>query len=333
MWRLQLHTLLSDFKRYRIQQQQQCYAVTLYMSLLAIVILSRGNCGLSIGTTRYLVAMATADLLTIITDIILWRISYYYFPGTFLDITPVCSVINVLANVATNCSVWYTVIFTFDRFIAICYHDLKTKYCIGKNAPVVLAITGVLLCLKNLPFYFTQQPGRMIGNVPWDCFRKPSYFTAPGWVAFGWLDPILTPLFPFVLILLLNTLTVRHILVASRVRKGLWGQNMAENRSDPEMESRRRSVILLFAISGSFILLWLVSVVKFFHYAIAGADPNNYNESEYVFEHSGDMLLALNCCTNTFIYGVTQSKFREQFLNAVKYPFSSIIQLINKRNN
>ncbi|GCB66591.1 hypothetical protein scyTo_0010120 [Scyliorhinus torazame] len=43
------------------------------VNLLAIVILIRGKCGLSSCTTRYLVAMATADLLVIITEVFLWR--------------------------------------------------------------------------------------------------------------------------------------------------------------------------------------------------------------------------------------------------------------------
>ncbi|XP_067865083.1 probable G-protein coupled receptor 139 [Heterodontus francisci] len=298
------------------------------VNLLAIVILSRGKCGLSTCTTRYLVAMAMADLLVIITDVILWRFKDDYFPWTFLDITPVCSVIIVLSRVATDCSVWFTVTFTFDRFVAICCQKLKTKYCTAKTAAVVLTTTCILLCFKNIPFYFTYEPGWITDNVPWGCYNKLNYFTEPGWVGFDWFDTVLTPLLPFALILLLNTLTVRHILVASRVRKGLRGQSKGKNHSDPELESRRKSVILLFSISGSFILLWLVFVVQFLHYIFEGAI---LTFSVYVFQKVGSMLRLLSCCTNTFIYGVTQSRFREQFKSMVKYPVASIIQLINKQ--
>ncbi|XP_067884094.1 probable G-protein coupled receptor 139 [Heterodontus francisci] len=302
-------------------------------NFLAIVILSRGKCGLSTCTTYYLVAMATTDLLVIVTDVVLWRISYYYFPGSFLKITPVCTVIFVLLCTAAECSVWFTVTFSFDRFVAICCQKLKTKYCTEKTAAVVLATTCILLCSRNIPFYFITEPEEIIDNVPWECSIKPSYYTEPGWVGFAWFDTVLTPLLPFVLILLLNALTVRHILVASRVRKGLRGQREGENHSDPEMESRRKSVILLFTISGSFILLWLIIVIDFFYYIITGTDPNDYNDSEHIFRQVGFMLQLLSCCTNTFIYVVTQSKFREQFKGAVKYPVTSIIQLINKQNN
>uniref|UniRef100_UPI00398F5D60 probable G-protein coupled receptor 139 n=1 Tax=Pristiophorus japonicus TaxID=55135 RepID=UPI00398F5D60 len=303
------------------------------VNLVAIVILSRGKCGLSTCTTRYLVAMAAADLLVIITEVILRWINLYYFPVSFLDITPVCSVIAVLKRAATDCSVWFTVTFTFDRFVSICWQKLKTKYCTGRTAAVVLATSCILLSSKNIPHYFVFEPWVIIDNVPWGCATIPAYVTEPGWVGFDWFGTVLTPLLPFAAILLLNTLTVRHILVASRVRKRLRGESKGENGSDPEMESRRKSVILLFTISGSFILLWLVYVVHFLYYSIAGINPDYYKDSISTFAQVGSILQNLSSCTNTFIYGVTQSKFREQLKSAVKYPVSSIIQLIKKKQN
>ncbi|XP_062894257.1 probable G-protein coupled receptor 139 [Mobula hypostoma] len=299
------------------------------VNLVAIVILSRGKCGLSTCTTRYLVAMAAADLLTIVTEVILSQINEYYFPLNFLDIIPVCSVTDVLMSTATDCSVWFTVTFTFDRFVAICCQKLKTKYCTGKTAAVVLTTTGVLFCLKNVPRYFTREPQVVIDNVPWFCKIKDNYFTDPGWTGYDCLDTVLTPFLPFAVILLLNALTVRHILVASRVRKGLKGQSKGENCSDPEMESRRRSVVLLFTLSGSFILLWMTIVVNVIYYQVSGKGFD-FNDSEWIFHYFGVLLSDFSCCTNTFIYAVTQSKFREQIIKAVKYPVTSVLHFINK---
>ncbi|XP_072094831.1 probable G-protein coupled receptor 139 [Mobula birostris] len=273
--------------------------------------------------------MAAADLLTIVTEVILSRINWYYFPWNFLDITPVCSVINVLKYTATDCSVWFTVTFTFDRFVAICCQKLKTKYCTGKTAAVVLVTNGILSCLKNIPRYFTFEHSVIIDNVPWFCRTRDNYFTDPGWIGYDWLDTVLTPFLPFAGILLLNALTVRHILVASRVRKGLKGQSKGENRSDPEMESRRRSVVLLFTLSGSFIVLWMAYVVNVIYYQVSGKG-SDFNDSEWIFHYVGVLLSIFSCCTNTFIYTVTQSKFRERLIGAVKYPVTSVLQFMNK---
>ncbi|XP_072105718.1 probable G-protein coupled receptor 139 [Mobula birostris] len=299
------------------------------VNLVAIAILSRGKCGLSTCTSLYLVAMAAADLLTVVTQVILNQINLYYFPWSFLSITPVCSVIDTVRYIATDCSVWFTVTFTFDRFVAICCQKLKVKYCTRKTATVFLTITSVLFCLKNIPRYFTWEPDEIIDSVPWFCDLMDNVFTDPGWVAYDWLDSVLSPFLPFAGILLLNALTVRHILVTSRVRKGLKGQSTGGNCSDPEMESRRRSVVLLFTLSGNFILLWLTLVVKFIYYQVSGKGFD-FNDSEWIFHYIGVLLRDFSCCTNTFIYVVTQSKFREQMISAVKCPVTSLLQYIKK---
>ncbi|XP_067882967.1 probable G-protein coupled receptor 139 [Heterodontus francisci] len=298
------------------------------VNLVSIVILSRRNCGLSSCTTRYLVAMSTADLLVIITNIILRRINNLYFPLNFLKLTSVCRPLYVLIRAAVDCSVWFTITFTFDRFVAICCPKLKSKYCTRKTASVVLTTTGILLCLKNIPIYFRYKPTRVINNVEWRCSNNPSHFTDPRWIGFRMFDKVLTPLLPFILILLLNALTFRHILVTSRVRQRLRGQSKKDNHSDSEMERRRKSMILLFSISGSFIFLWFLYILYIFA-ARYFLDVYSYR----TFEAVAYMLRNLNCCTNTFIYVVTQSEFREQLKSAVKYPVTSILKLINKQSN
>ncbi|XP_048476731.1 probable G-protein coupled receptor 139 [Rhincodon typus] len=300
------------------------------VNLLAIVMLSRGKCGVSCCTTRYLVLMAAADQMVMIAEVILRKFSYYYFPQSFLDITPVCRVIGAMSRFAIDCSVWFTVTFSFDRFVTICCQKLKTKYCTEKTATVILATTCTLFCLKNIPFYFQYEPLRIINNVPFHCKTKSSYFTETWWVALDWLDTALTPLLPFALILWLNAVTVRHILVTSRVRKKLKGESKEENRRDPDMESRRKSVILLLAISGIFILLWLMYNVNFLYYVIQGVNPANYPSFLYDFDKVGIMLRNLSCCTNTFISTASLSRFRAKIRNAVKYLVTLIPCIMSK---
>ncbi|XP_059805768.1 probable G-protein coupled receptor 139 [Hypanus sabinus] len=273
--------------------------------------------------------MAAADLLAIVTEVILYRISKHYFPMSFLDITPVCRSIYVLSYVAIDCSVWFTVTFTLDRHVVICCQKLRSKYNNERTAALILATIGTLLCVKNVPLYFAQKSVEVIDNVPWLCVMMNNFYTDPGWVAFDGVIMILTPLLPFVVIVLLNALTVRHILVASRVRKGLRGRSEGKNHSDPEMESRRRSVVLLVTLSGSFIVLWLTVVVDFAYYQITGTAADR-NDSEEIFHDVAYLLSNVSCCTNTFIYAATQSKFREQVKKAVTYPAASLRQLLNK---
>ncbi|XP_078286386.1 putative G-protein coupled receptor 139 [Rhinoraja longicauda] len=299
------------------------------VNLLAIVILCRGKCGLSKCITRYMLAMAASDLLVGITDPFLRKTILIYFPYSFLNITPVCTTVEFLVFATTAVSVWLTVAFTFDRFVAICCEKLKIKYCTERTAAVVIGAVIVLGCLENIPRCFTMVPGYEFDNLPWECFTKPNFYTSSAWIAYGVTHRVLTPCLPFFLILLLNVLTVRRIVAASRVRRVLRGRSNGENDKDPEMENRRKSIVLLFSITATFILLWATQAVFFIFKGIAKIDddgtPTGYY---YITGITSTFLQLLSTCTNTCIYVVTQSKFRQVLMNAVKFPLRVIRALV-----
>ncbi|XP_048381254.1 probable G-protein coupled receptor 139 [Stegostoma tigrinum] len=308
-------------------------AIGVPVNLVTIVILARGNCGLSKCIMWYLVGMAVADLLVVIMDPILTVIVVIYFPYSFLRITPVCTLVLFFGFAVTVVSVWLTVAFTFDRFVMICCEKMKTKYCTEKTAAVVVGVVGVLGILEALPWYFTIGPQYMVDNVPMSCANKPSFFTSTAWGAYQLFHFIFSPVVPFFLILLLNILTVRHILVASRARRQLQGCNNRERHKDPVIESRRKSIILLFSISGSFVLLWVTRVVYNIYTQLDGNHSySTYTDPRFITERVSLMLQLLSSCTNTCIYAVTQTKFREELKNGVKFPLCLIMNLCSSQS-
>lgn len=129
-------------------------SLSVAVNVVAIVILSRGKCGLSKCITRYLVAMAVADVMVVVFEVILKRINNIYLPINILFITPVCAMIMVLKLAALDCSVWFTVAFTFDRLVAISSPNLRPRYCTTRTASVVIASATALACLRSIPYYF-----------------------------------------------------------------------------------------------------------------------------------------------------------------------------------
>ncbi|XP_067909624.1 uncharacterized protein [Heterodontus francisci] len=299
------------------------------VNLLTIGTLSRGKCGLSKCVTRYLVAMATADLLVIILDLILRHIPIVYqeqFQSLYY--IPICNIHAVLLYAATDCSVWFTVTFTFDRFVAICCQKLKSKYCSEKTAAVVLGTSTVLSCLKNITWYFMFTGRYLLWNIPWFCHATEDARNSRVWGTIEFLHYILTPFVPFMVILLLNVLTIRHILVSCRGRRRLLDHSRGERHRDPEMESRRNSIILLLIISANFILLWAVLMVFSIWSRMWYLGYHSVFLPEFLRE-LGFMLQLLSCCTNTAIYAVTQTQFREQLKNVLKYLISPIFKFIH----
>ncbi|XP_067837181.1 probable G-protein coupled receptor 139 [Heptranchias perlo] len=297
--------------------------------LVTIVILSRGNCGLSKCISVYMVAMATAELLVIIFNVIVYHILSYHFPYSFLTYTAVCKFIIYMNAAALDMTVWFTVLFTFDRFVAICCQKFKTKYCTVRTASAVLTTVSALFCLKDIPFCFAYEPERIINNVHWGCRTRVDFFSKPAGVVYSWLRSILIPLLPFALMLLFNCLTVRRIVVASRARRGIRGRS-SENQSDPEMENRRKSIVLLFTVSGCFILLWLTAAVSFLATKLTNTVhyPGDYETPAYISTETGYLLMYLSSCTNTCIYAATQTKFREELKKMMTFPWTFILRLV-----
>ncbi|XP_060706716.1 probable G-protein coupled receptor 139 [Hemiscyllium ocellatum] len=266
--------------------------------------------------------MAVADLLVVMFDVIFYEINDIYFSYSFLNYTPIWSLNIALLCTAIDCSVWVTVAFTFDRFIAICCQTLRKKYCNERTASIIIATTYALSFVENIPIYFENEHLEMIDNATWFCNVKSSLFNVPLWVAYCFVDFTLTPFVPFVLIALLNAFTIKHVVQSNRVRKKLQ-RSEREDHNDPEMDNRRKSIMLLLAISGCFILLWTVTFVHSVCTQFVGIPffSRNYNDPFAIMEHTGYMLQCLSSCTNTFIYAVAQVKFRRELMAIIEYPF------------
>ncbi|XP_067882396.1 probable G-protein coupled receptor 139 [Heterodontus francisci] len=305
--------------------------VGVLVNLVTIMILSRRNCGLSKCISVYMVAMATADLLVLIINVILYHIFNYQFPFSFLSYTPVCRIILYMTTINFDLSVWFTVSFTFDRFVAVCFQKFKTRYCTERTAGVVITVFCLLSFLKNILFLFAYEPQQIINKVQWGCRASVEFFSSPLGAAWVWFHSAWLVWLPFTLIVLFNCSSIGRILVANRTRRKLRG-NRSENRSDSEMENRRKSIILLFTVSGCFILLWLTVAVSFV--ATRLPKTNNYRGDRtapgYIAYETGTCLKFLSCIQNPCIYVATQRKFREELKNGLKSLWALILRFVVK---
>ncbi|XP_059827177.1 probable G-protein coupled receptor 139 [Hypanus sabinus] len=292
-------------------------------NILTAAILYQEKCGLSRGITRYMMAMAISALLVIFWHVLLREIYIYYHPNSLLSLSTVCPFNIYLRIVTLDYSVWLTVSFTFDRFVSICYPRLSLRCCTHRTAIVVIVSLCALSCLKYLPFYFMYEPRYILYSVNWGCQPKAAYFTSDWWVIFSWMCTISVSFLPFVLILVLNGLTVKNIVAANRVRRHLKGLEV----KDIEGENRRKSIVLLFTVSGTYILLWTTETAAFICTRITvnfvGGDLTS---PSYIANEVGVLLMLLNSCVNTCIYALTQRKFREE----VKITLKHVAQFICK---
>ncbi|XP_059827180.1 probable G-protein coupled receptor 139 [Hypanus sabinus] len=292
-------------------------------NVLTAAILHRGKCGLSRGITRYMVAMAISDLFVIFFHVLLRGIYIYYSPNSFLSLSTVCPTFVYLRIVVLDYSVWLTVSFTFDRFVSICCPKLRLRYCTDRTAAMVIVSLCALSCLKYIPFHFLYKPLLRINNVNWGCHTRADYFTSVWWVAFSWMCNTSLSLLPFALILLLNGLTVRNIIAAGRVRRRIKGGGC----KDIETENRRKSIVLLFTVSGTAIILWTTGAVTFICTRVTiNFVGKDLTSPSAVANEVGVLLIGISSCANTCIYAMTQSKFRQELKSGIKSLMPCIIK-------
>ncbi|XP_038657020.1 probable G-protein coupled receptor 139 [Scyliorhinus canicula] len=306
-------------------------AIGVPANLVTILILCRGKCGLSHCIALIMLAMATSDLLVMIINVMMYHIFSYNFTLSFLQRTPVCQFILYLTAVTLDMSVWFTVFFTFDRFAVICCQKFQAKYCTKRTAAVVITMFSVLIFFKDLPFIFGSEHQQIINQVQWGCQSSVTFLSSPLGIVFFWFHIASLVWLPFTLIALFNSLTIRRITVSSRDRKKLRSHTI-ENKSDPEIENRRKSIILLFTVSGSFLLLWLPSVIGVIISRLVSTNSYQGDRTNlrYIAAEVGTMLKFMSSCPNTCIYAATQRKFREELKGLLKSPFTLILLFINK---
>ncbi|XP_020366354.1 probable G-protein coupled receptor 139 [Rhincodon typus] len=270
-------------------------------NFVTIIILCRGNCGLSKSVTLYLVAMTLSDLLVIMFCVIFDYLVHYHVKSLLYVTTQLCAFNEFPKSAFMECSIWSTVVFTVNRFVAISQHGFKVKYCTWRTAVNVLLTIWVVSILRSIPDYFKYEPIITTDQQGRGCRVQLDFMLMLKWAVFDWVNHILTPLIPYLLILLLNCLTVKHILVASLACRRLVRQDSAAN-SDEEMKSRRKSIILLFFVTAGFILLWMPDVIYFIleriadlHYSAA-----NFTHPLAIFDQCSTMLKLLSSCINTF---------------------------------
>ncbi|XP_041036611.1 probable G-protein coupled receptor 139 [Carcharodon carcharias] len=297
------------------------------VNLLTIVTLCRGNCHLSISISIHMVAMAVVDLLATLVYRIAHQILRERFSYSFLSCTVIFKLMLYMTCTNVGLSMSFTVCFTFDRFVAICCEKLKTRYCTERTAFIVIIIVSVLMCLENIPFWFAFEHKKVINNIQWGFSPNVAFFRSPVGGAYFRLQSVLVSLVPFAFILLCNCLTVRRIVVTNTARKTLRTPRTG-NQRDPELENRRKSIILLLAMSANFILLSLTSVVSQWTDALVLRIQPEYADAAFIANESGYMLTQLKSCINTCIYAASQRKFREELINVVKSQWKFILSLV-----
>ncbi len=129
-------------------------------NILAIIVLTKRRMIMS-STNNYLVALALVDLAYLLLTLILNTLQNPCFTNTSLS-EIVLTICRPIADFSSNASVWLTVTFTVERWVAITYPLQSRTWCTTHRARKIIlsVICASLLC--TLPSAFEMKLVRII---------------------------------------------------------------------------------------------------------------------------------------------------------------------------
>ena len=283
----------------------------------------------------YLAALAVSDNGLLLCVFVSWA------PRIGLDLLSrpgLCEAFVYLTYVFSFLSVWYIVIFTAERYVAVCLPLHRRRICTAHRARAVVASVALFAALAYTFATWTSAPVLLPGTGTRYCMPLPRYFDLVN--TLNSVDTVVTLLVPWLLIVVLN---MRIVYGVRRMRE--WRMRKDDFRSvsrqcsstersgslhnvlhtEPVLRRSQLKVTkLLIVVSTLFIVINLPShAVRIYSFVISFTSTT-YRPS-IVFIHCQALFQYLyytNFCVNFFLYSACGGNFRRALVHIVTASFS-----------
>lgn len=289
-------------------------------------------------TSSYLIAMAIADMFVLVSGMIPEWLEANEMV-TFKEEHPfTCKLEKFVFYTAGDTAIWIRVLFTIDRFVAVCFPMSTTEYCLYWKAKYYSFATLLAAMMKNFHVFFTrgaeivvldestiEKCQNFLTNFDFNSstLAESSNITAVvlisncggtstankyfeafvrPWIAFS-----LVSILPFAILLILNLLIIRSLIEVKRTRAEHLLVTKSHDRHIFQMTAMclSASFSFLVCVTPSMILLigkpyWTKRGSNNSAYEIAKA----INNQMYYIVHS----------VNFFLYCVAGKRFRDSLM-------------------
>ncbi|XP_076373327.1 FMRFamide receptor-like [Tachypleus tridentatus] len=278
-------------------------------NLVTIVIMTRRQ--MSSSTNKYLAGLAVFDMLYLLCIFIL---SIAHYPGLtdphHINYWRFWPYALLLTDASSNTSVWLTVSFTVERYIAVC-HPIKGKvYCTESRAKKVVIIIAFICCCLTLPTPFEWTVVEVTDPQTNKTLVKPTFSEFGMNVLYKniyyWLCVFLFVFIPLVLLAIFNSFLVRSVHASSVQRDTMT------RRRDTRESSRQESkiTIMLIAVVVLFMVCQMPTAVLLVY--------TTFHPQNAITRGLGNIfnfLMAINAAGNFVLYCLLSQKYRRTFLH------------------
>ncbi|XP_022663222.1 FMRFamide receptor-like [Varroa jacobsoni] len=286
--------------------------VGIMFNSLTMIIMTRRRMRSS--TNNYLAALATADCLYLICTI------YFSLRHRFGETDPrynfyrrMRPLMQLLVDTAQNTSVWLTVTFTIERYIAVC-HPMRGKVLCteSRSRKVILAVLLYTIVL-TLPTFFEfkiveerDSRNETIAQVIQSEMGANVLFTT----VYYWLLVVMNTVVPLVILIVFNTFLVRSVHISRRQRSTMTLRQRPNSAREPSSQENKITVMLI-----AVVILFLVCQMPSAALLIYTTFDDARTTFILVLGNFFNFLVCVNASGNFVLYCLLSNKYRKTFIN------------------
>lgn len=283
-------------------------------NVITIVIMTRRRMRSS--TNNYLAALATFDMMYLIFTFVLSLKHYPRIPETDnLFYWKLMPFIIMLTDTCSNSSVWLTVTFTVERYIAVC-HPMKGKvFCTESRAKKAIVVVFLFCFAFTFPTPFEwkvieiENPVTNITTLSLDHTEMGSNYLYT--TIYYWLTVVFFIFIPFLLLAVFNSFLIRSVHLSKVQRSAMTRCGDAKEDSSQE----NKITIMLIAVV---ILFFVCQLPTACHLLYSWFHHDNLNANQkYLLYGLGNIfnfLVSLNAAGNFVLYCLLSQKYRRTFV-------------------
>ena len=227
-----------------------------------------------------------------------------------------CAISIIVLSMSTDCSTWFIISMAFERFYSIIRPHKAASFNTVKRAKIIIACIVVISVLYSVPHLFmTDRDGTtcIVFAKGTDHFAGKLYF---------WSDQVFGFGFPFVALLLMNsviihTLCKRSTVLLKKSDTQAQGESKgnSEGHSSKMKNSEKQTIIMLLLVTFGFLILMSPSYAMTLHTVFVdfSSSPKLY-AGFILFVSIGEKTFYTNFGINFYLYVISGSKFRSDLL-------------------
>jgi len=296
--------------------------IGLFGNVVTIVVLTRR--GMRSSTNTYLTALAIADFIYLVC--VFWLSLKHYRDQDLTNMSSTAMAFYAfyaytwpyslwLTDATTNTSVWLTVTFTVERYIAVRYPIRGRLLCTESRARRVIA-TVYLICFTatlSTPFEWTVVE---LVNPATNCTVLDVAYSSLGndeiyQKVYYWFTSITFTLLPLTLLIIFNSFLIQSVRQSQKLR--VLMTHPTSDREERAASNEIRITVTLIAVVIMFLVCQLPTaatlIYKIFH------EPTPHEQySLLALGNIFNFLVSVNAACNFLLYCALSKKYRRTFI-------------------